>query len=96
LIDQFTPEANFKKYARLEKNQLQESHFFTWHLLNLPFFKQFVSLPFLFHRKRQFYPCFVAKKISELFFHKVNFSIWFFMTRSHDNSSLSNTKGRKL
>ena len=28
LIDQFTPEANFKKYARLEKNQLQEKLYF--------------------------------------------------------------------
>jgi len=28
LIDQFTPEANFKKYARLEKNQLTEKLYF--------------------------------------------------------------------
>lgn len=28
LIDQFTPEANFKKYARLEKNNLQEKLYF--------------------------------------------------------------------
>ncbi|HIB1872706.1 TPA: ribonuclease HIII [Enterococcus faecium] len=28
LIDQFTPEANFKKYARLEKNHLQEKLYF--------------------------------------------------------------------
>ncbi|PTO40367.1 ribonuclease HIII [Enterococcus mundtii] len=28
LIDQFTPEANFKKYARLEKNQITEKLYF--------------------------------------------------------------------
>lgn len=28
LIDQFTPEANFKKYARLEKNKIQEKLYF--------------------------------------------------------------------
>lgn len=28
LIDQFTPEANFKKYARLEKNQIEEKLYF--------------------------------------------------------------------
>ncbi len=28
MIDQFTPEANFKKYARLEKNHLQEKLYF--------------------------------------------------------------------
>ena len=36
LIDQFTPEANFKKYARLEKNQLQEN---AYNYYNLNFSK---------------------------------------------------------